>query len=143
VAGWAWRRASSHARTLARLLGRSLIRQHIAELAPCSGGGFPCPARKSSLFAKLGKFGRKPLIRRGSPCLIRRTDRAICGFRCISGRREFGAADAGRRGTDRAGLIDVLLPGTVTVFTADGRFQKCLTTFAAPLSTSRACRAGT
>jgi hypothetical protein len=37
--------------------------------------------------------------------------------------REFGAADAGNRGTDRAGLIDILLPGTVTVFIADGSSQ--------------------
>jgi hypothetical protein len=91
------------------------------ELAPCSGGGFLCSAGKSSLFAKLGKFGRKPLIRLGPGCLIRRFDGRSEDFTVFAVAGNFGAADAGHRGTDRAGLIDVLLPGTVTVFTADGR----------------------
>jgi len=47
-----------------------------------------------SLFAKLGNFAGKSLIRVNACCTIRQSGTAISGIRCIVGRREFGGAVA-------------------------------------------------
>jgi hypothetical protein len=66
-----------------QFLAVSLIAPQIADSVPGSAEVISLFDGKISLFAKLGKYRGKPLIRRAARRAVREPLQAICRFRCI------------------------------------------------------------
>jgi hypothetical protein len=62
--------------------------------SPCSGRRLSLFDKIISLFAELGNFYRKCLIRRDVELAFQPSREGVCQYRCIRGRRKFAAGSA-------------------------------------------------